>query len=148
MFNVGDIVLINDPKTLSTHGERAEVEGWMFSVGEYAVKMLTGKYTGVSISYKPANLMPLQSMATITSHPTHSNGQPVVQLKYTPSPFTKAMNDIEEELCKEMFGVPTRDQYGNVKEEHSHQWKKYFGLNEKFQYCDHEGCKEKRDYDA
>lgn len=30
----------------------------------------------------------------------------------------------------------------------THQWKKYFGLNEKYQYCDAPNCKEKRDYDA
>lgn len=30
----------------------------------------------------------------------------------------------------------------------SHNWKKYFGLNDKYQYCDNKGCTEKRDYDA
>lgn len=124
-MQAGDIVKI---KTSIPHlgiddGDMATIINASATSSIVEVQLVDGKRINICESY-------LEVFKTTVNKTFHAGGYPIpIVGNLSVSPMAPAVRSLL---------LPT----------HKCQWKKYFGLNDKFQFCDHEGCKKKRDYDA
>ncbi len=145
MFKVGDKVRISP---YITKGMRAS--GFMLTPSMAALSGALTTITGVSTSaadpvYTIAadNSLSMWSADWLEAFPqtqsTVALAASQITIPYpTSNPFL-ATKDFSSRVRGDFTSGPSQSC--------QHTWKKYMGLNEQFQYCDNNGCKEKRDYD-
>lgn len=121
-FNIGDIVEINESGSWF-HGRKGTVinSNQYIPANEIAINI-----DGVIYSVPIANLKVMNTL---------SNGQPIVYKENKLVLTSQGWISFDSNIGNVPIGCP-------------HKWRKYFGLNEKFQFCEQPECKEKRDYDA